>query len=84
MESMKSKAKLHPEAKRFIDEVINSEKGYRVLAGKTFSEIISYANSKGYVIKDTELVATLMQFYDNKFPLPHWLQKNIGVWMDWR
>jgi hypothetical protein len=78
------KAKSYPEARRFIDEVINREKGHKELAGKTFSQIVSYAKHKGYAIKDTHLVATLLQYYENKFPLPHWLEKNIGVWMNWR
>jgi hypothetical protein len=82
----KPKLKRHPEAKKFILEIINTESGFKTLAGKSFADIVKHANSKGYDISDVDLLSTLNHYYKNDFPLPHWIASKLGElgnWVGW-
>jgi hypothetical protein len=77
----------NPRAKKFIIKVINTESGHKTLAGKSFADIVRYANRKGYDITDIDLLGTLTHYYRNEFPLPYWIASKLGdlaTWGGWQ
>jgi len=79
----KPKLKQHPDAKKFILDIINTEDGFKRLADKSFADIVKHANSKGYDISDEDLFTTLNHYYKNDFPLPHWFASKLGELANW-
>jgi hypothetical protein len=77
------KLKDYPQAKKFILEVINTQRGYKALAGKSFAEIVKFASGKGYKITEADLLGELNHYYKNEFPLPYWIQARLGALSTW-